>query len=170
MAKLNINGRCVTCRWRPTRRSVGHPRAGRADRHQVRLRRRAVRRLLGAHQRRGRALLRDAGEQRQADRQDRHHRGPVADSSHPVQKAWVALDVPQCGYCQSGQIMAAAALLREESEADRRGHRRGDDQHLPVRHLPAHPRGGAHGRAARTTRSPPSRGNATEPKARGRSP
>ena len=34
-----------------------------------------------------------------------------ADSSHPVQKAWVELDVPQCGYCQSGQIMAAAALL-----------------------------------------------------------
>ena len=32
-------------------------------------------------------------------------------STHPVQKAWAALDVPQCGYCQSGQIMAAAALL-----------------------------------------------------------
>ena len=31
--------------------------------------------------------------------------------SHPVQKAWAAIDVPQCGYCQSGQIMAAAALL-----------------------------------------------------------
>jgi len=31
--------------------------------------------------------------------------------SHPVQKAWVEIDVPQCGYCQSGQIMAAAALL-----------------------------------------------------------
>jgi isoquinoline 1-oxidoreductase alpha subunit len=32
--------------------------------------------------------------------------------SHPIQKAWVELDVPQCGYCQSGQIMAAAALLQ----------------------------------------------------------
>ncbi len=32
--------------------------------------------------------------------------------SHPVQKAWVALDVPQCGFCQSGMIMAAAALLK----------------------------------------------------------
>jgi len=32
--------------------------------------------------------------------------------SHAVQKAWLALDVPQCGYCQSGQIMAASALLR----------------------------------------------------------
>jgi len=37
--------------------------------------------------------------------------GLSKDSSHPVQRAWVALDVPQCGYCQSGQIMAAAALL-----------------------------------------------------------
>jgi isoquinoline 1-oxidoreductase alpha subunit len=33
--------------------------------------------------------------------------------SHPVQRAWAELDVPQCGYCQSGQIMAAAALLRK---------------------------------------------------------
>jgi isoquinoline 1-oxidoreductase alpha subunit len=39
--------------------------------------------------------------------------GLSRDSSHPVQKAWAALDVPQCGYCQSGQIMAAAALLRK---------------------------------------------------------
>ncbi|MEP7206673.1 MAG: (2Fe-2S)-binding protein [Casimicrobiaceae bacterium] len=35
--------------------------------------------------------------------------------SHPVQKAWLALDVPQCGYCQSGQIMAAAALLAKSA-------------------------------------------------------
>ena len=34
--------------------------------------------------------------------------------AHPVQKAWAALDVPQCGYCQSGQIMAAAALLKSK--------------------------------------------------------
>jgi isoquinoline 1-oxidoreductase alpha subunit len=34
-------------------------------------------------------------------------------SAHPVQKAWRALDVPQCGYCQSGQIMAAVALLNK---------------------------------------------------------
>src|SRR6201989_3145847 len=37
--------------------------------------------------------------------------GLSPDSSHPVQGAWAAIDVPQCGYCQSGQIMAAAALL-----------------------------------------------------------
>src|ERR1044072_5340446 len=35
------------------------------------------------------------------------------DGTHPVQKAWVQLQVPQCGYCQSGMIMAAAALLKE---------------------------------------------------------
>ena len=37
--------------------------------------------------------------------------GLSADGSHPVQRAWVAEQVPQCGYCQSGQIMSAAALL-----------------------------------------------------------
>jgi isoquinoline 1-oxidoreductase alpha subunit len=37
--------------------------------------------------------------------------GLAPNASHPVQKAWLAMDVPQCGYCQSGQIMAAAALL-----------------------------------------------------------
>jgi isoquinoline 1-oxidoreductase alpha subunit len=37
--------------------------------------------------------------------------GLSADGSHPLQKAWVAEQVPQCGYCQSGQIMNAAALL-----------------------------------------------------------
>jgi isoquinoline 1-oxidoreductase alpha subunit len=37
--------------------------------------------------------------------------GLSADGSHPVQQAWRAVDVPQCGYCQSGQIMSAAALL-----------------------------------------------------------
>ena len=40
--------------------------------------------------------------------------GLSAAGDHPVQKAWLALDVPQCGYCQSGQIMAAAALLRRK--------------------------------------------------------
>ena len=37
--------------------------------------------------------------------------GLSADSSHPLQKAWLELDVPQCGYCQAGQLMSAAALL-----------------------------------------------------------
>ena len=38
--------------------------------------------------------------------------GLSPDASHPVQRAWIAEDVPQCGYCQTGQIMAAAAFLK----------------------------------------------------------
>ena len=47
--------------------------------------------------------------------------GLSKDRSHPVQKAWLEIDVPQCGYCQSGQIMSAAALLKSNpkpSDAD----------------------------------------------------
>ena len=40
--------------------------------------------------------------------------GLPADASHPVQKAWIELDVPQCGYCQAGQIMSAVALLEQK--------------------------------------------------------
>ncbi len=39
--------------------------------------------------------------------------GLSRDFSHPLQQAWIEVDVPQCGYCQSGQIMAAAVLLAE---------------------------------------------------------
>ncbi|MBZ5602210.1 MAG: (2Fe-2S)-binding protein [Acidobacteriia bacterium] len=41
--------------------------------------------------------------------------GLSADRSHPIQQAWIEEDVPQCGYCQSGQIMTAAALLAKTS-------------------------------------------------------
>jgi isoquinoline 1-oxidoreductase alpha subunit len=47
--------------------------------------------------------------------------GLSADGSHPIQKAWLEEDVPQCGYCQPGQIMTAAALLSQNkrpSDAD----------------------------------------------------
>ena len=47
--------------------------------------------------------------------------GLSADGSHPVQKAWLEAEVPQCGYCQVGMMMAAAALLKETpkpSDAD----------------------------------------------------
>ena len=45
--------------------------------------------------------------------------GLSADGSHPLQQAWVAEQVPQCGYCQAGQIMEAAALLRRTPHPDR---------------------------------------------------
>ena len=41
--------------------------------------------------------------------------GLSEDGSHPVQQAWIEHDVPQCGYCQAGQIMTASALLKENS-------------------------------------------------------
>ena len=44
--------------------------------------------------------------------------GLSADGSHPVQKAWNEVDVPQCGYCQGGQILTAAALLKENPKPD----------------------------------------------------
>ena len=50
-----------------------------------------------------------------------HVNGLSPNSQHPVQRAWIEHDVPQCGYCQSGQIMAVAALLartRNPSESD----------------------------------------------------
>jgi len=42
--------------------------------------------------------------------------GLSPDLSHPLQEAWMEIDVPQCGYCQSGQIMSAAVLLAENSQ------------------------------------------------------
>ena len=56
-----------------------------------------------------------------AGRQVRTIEALSADLSHPLQKAWIARQVPQCGYCQSGQLMSAAALLagnRNPADAD----------------------------------------------------
>ena len=61
--------------------------------------------------------------------------------NHPLQRAWKANNVPQCGYCQSGQIMQAAAMLKKTRQAHRQRHRPPHGrQHLPLRHLPANPR------------------------------
>ena len=48
-----------------------------------------------------------------ADRRVTTVEGLSRDGNHPLQRAWIAEDVPQCGYCQSGQLMSAAALLAE---------------------------------------------------------
>jgi len=45
--------------------------------------------------------------------------GLSVDNSHPVQQAWIAEQVPQCGYCQSGMIMAVAALLQDKPQPTR---------------------------------------------------
>ena len=60
--------------------------------------------------------------------------GLSADGSHPLQRAWMAEDVPQCGYCQPGQILAAAALLArnpDPADADIDRHLHADD-HTPA--------------------------------------
>ena len=48
--------------------------------------------------------------------------GLSADNSHPVQRAWLIEDAPQCGYCQSGQMMSAAALLKENPDPTDHGY------------------------------------------------
>jgi isoquinoline 1-oxidoreductase subunit alpha len=68
-------------------------------------------------------------------------------AAEAVQAAWDKLDVVQCGYCQSGQVMSAVALLSENPRPRRPGHRRRHErQRLPLRHLcpypRRHPRGG----------------------------
>ena len=107
-------------RQRPVRRRarghaapVGAPRRARDDRHQVRLRHRPVRRLHRASRRRADALVHHRG---------RHAAGKAVTTieaigetpaGKAIQQAWLDLEVVQCGYCQSGQIMSAAALLAE---------------------------------------------------------
>ncbi len=67
-------------------------------------------------------------------------RAKVANAVHA---AWVEKDVVQCGYCQPGQVMAAVALLTATPAPSDARDRRGDErQPVPLRHLPAHPRGG----------------------------
>ena len=83
---------------------------------------------------------------------------------HKVQKAWLEHDVPQCGYLPGGHDHGGRRAAEGQAEADRRRHRRGDHQHLPLRHLPAgargHPRRGegigrsGHDRQGSEDRSP----------------
>src|SRR4051812_4265497 len=140
--------------------ALGHPRACRADRHQIRLRRRAMRCLLGAHQRRGAAILLDPALRREGERQDRHHRGALGQFNPSGAEGLGLGRRTAMRLLPVGPDHGGGRAAQEEPEADRQGYRRGDDQHLPVRHLPAHPRGRASGRrqsifARRRPRQPP---------------
>ena len=65
------------------------------------------------------------------------------DGNHPVQRAWRETNVPQCGYCQAGQIMQAAALLAAtQNPTDSEIMTAMSRQHLPLRLLSAHRRSG----------------------------
>ena len=77
--------------------------------------------------------------------------GLSLDGSHPVQQAWQALDVPQCGYCQAGQMMSAAALLaRHPQPTDTEIDTAMNGNYVSLRDLcpypPGHPSGGIHRR------------------------
>ncbi len=72
---------------------------------------------------------------------------------HKVQKAWVEHDVPQCGYCQCGMIMAVAELLKNKPKPTDADINRQHHQYLPVRHLPAGARG--HSRRSERVREEP---------------
>ena len=70
-----------------------------------------------------------------------HRRAAIPADAHPVQQAWIEAQVPQCGYCQSGQIMQAAALLAvNPSPTDREIVDAHERQPVPLRHLFAHRR------------------------------
>ena len=75
--------------------------------------------------------------------------------AHPVQQAWAAEQVSQCGYCDPGLIMAIAALLKASPRPERSGDRRAA-QHLPLRRRPADPQGDRQGLAGDECGSPKS--------------
>src|SRR5215831_6238049 len=98
---------------------MGHPRPCRIDRHQIRLRGAG---LCGA------CTIHIDGKAQRSCQIDVGSvvgkavvtiEGLSPNSSHPLQKAWVIEEVPQCGYCQSGQIMKAATLLATNPKPSR---------------------------------------------------
>ena len=144
-----LNGKRVSGRRRGRRPSaLGAARRPRRHRPEVRLRHR---RLPGLHvppQRQGvQPLLASRSRQIGPPTRSRRSRASpptVGKELHPMQEAWLDIDVAQCGYCQPGQIMAAVALVKAAQREGAQGHRQGprrDPQRLPLRHLPADPRG-----------------------------
>ena len=81
--------------------------------------------------------------------------GLSADGRHPVQVAWQELDVPQCGYCQAGQIMSASALLSKTPKpSDAEINTAMAGQSLSLRHVCSYPRSDQAGGRHRPLRGP----------------
>ena len=138
---FTLNGKTVTVDA-PGRHAaaVGAARPARRHRPEVRLRRRRVPGLHQPPRRRGVPARASPRSPTCAGRDVTTIEGLAdGDTLHPVQQAWIDEDVAQCGFCQPGQIMAAAALLAANPQPDRRRHRR-DRERLPLRHLLPHPR------------------------------
>ena len=114
MIKLTVNGISHNVDADPDTPLLWvHPRVARHDRHEIRLRHRAVRRLHRASRRRRDAIVPGAGRARWARRRSPPSRAcRRTGSAIRCRSPGSQHDVPQCGYCQSGQIMAAAALLK----------------------------------------------------------
>ena len=95
----------------------------------------------------GGALLRHAAGQRRRRPRSRQSKGSIRRARIRCRRPGSSCRCPQCGYCQSGQIMQAAAVLKDNPDVTRRGHRRSHDrQPLPLHDLHAHPRRGPPGR------------------------
>jgi aerobic-type carbon monoxide dehydrogenase small subunit (CoxS/CutS family) len=77
--------------------------------------------LHGSYERRCHSIMRDAGFC-SGRKEITTIEGLSENNDHPVQKAWMDIDVAQCGYCQTGQIMTAAALLRKKQQSIGPGH------------------------------------------------
>lgn len=72
-----------------------------------------MRRMHGSPRGRCGSFLRDPGIERRRQKDPDHRRTGNSGKPHALQSAWIAEQVPQCGYCQSGMLMAAAALLEK---------------------------------------------------------
>ena len=137
MAKLNVNGKIREFEAEPDTPLLWVlARAAGPDRHQVRMRHRAVRRLHRAHRRRADPQLRHPG----VGGQRRRRRSSRSKAFRPTarircRRPGSRSTCRNAASASRGMIMAAAALLKEKPQPDRRRHRRGDDQHLPLRHL-----------------------------------
>ena len=105
--------------------ALGRPGAARTHGHEIRLRLGPVRRLHGAVDGQAVRSCQDRVAS-VAGKKVTTIEGLSANGEHPLQKAWVAEQMPQCGYCQSGQIMQAAELLAKNPEA----HARRDRPHM----------------------------------------
>ena len=112
---IKVNGKTPRSRRRSVdASSLGPSRYPRDDGHEIRLRYRSMRRVHGTRRRRRHSNVRDPGLHGRRVRDHDHRRVVVQTGSIPIQQAWLEDDVVQCGYCQSGQIMAAADLAVAE--------------------------------------------------------
>ncbi|CAA9352368.1 MAG: Isoquinoline 1-oxidoreductase alpha subunit, partial [uncultured Microvirga sp.] len=130
-------------RWRSRHAAaLGGARSPRPDRHQIRLRRRPVRRLHRACGRRRRPLLHHARLRRRGDAEDHHHRGPLARWQPPAAEGLGGARRAAMRLLPVGDDHGRGGAAGRQPEAERCRYPRRDHQYLPLRHL--QPRPGRH--------------------------